>query len=347
MRKVSIILGLAITPLLVGAGVYWQHNRSVLEGQLAEARAAVGTNAGSAILERLANQYPDSAEVQFLLSRQLIAEGKPDVAEGTLSKALALGWPRAEVERQRWIAVSYRDFRQAEPPLLGFLDVNANDRDVLLALAAGYHRHKRFKLAESLLDRLLKISPDDGQALLQRGEVRLQLLQVDQAEKDLKKAYAQAKDRPYEYKARFLLATGLRQLGQAEKALELYRVCCAEAPRDVAAFYGLALCLRFLNRPDDALAAFQHVLELKPDEIETLLQVAYLYDERGELDKAIEVLAQIEKMYPEEPQMLVQMGKTLQAKGDMEGAAKYRKRSEDLRRHWEDLNAKERQKSAK
>jgi tetratricopeptide (TPR) repeat protein len=229
--------------------------------------------------------------------------------------------------------------------LLGYLDINANDREVILALAAGYNRHKLPRRAESLLNRVLQVDPDDGAALTLRGEARLVLLAADQARIDLEKAYAQSQDRYYHLSAQFLLANCLRQLGQIERALELYRKCCEEAPTNAVDYYNVGLCAHYLGRSEEAMAAFDEVLRLKPDDIEALLQVAYLLDERSELDRALEVLHKIEAAYPDEPQMLVQMAKTYQRKGDLAGAAKYRKRSEELNRQWEEHAVKERQKS--
>jgi tetratricopeptide (TPR) repeat protein len=261
-----------------------------------------------------------------------------------LNKAAGLGWPRAQVERQRWITISNRDFAKAEPYLIELLDKSANDREVTLALAVGYNRKKLPHRATVLLDRLLQTDPNDGAALTARGTAMMQMLQADRALPDLEKADSVSGDHYYHYRAQFLLAECLRTLGQIEKAIEVYGKCSQEIPTDMAAIYNAGVCAHYLGRPDEAMADFQEVLRLRPDDVETLLQVAYLHDERRDLDEALAVLRKIEAAYPDEPQMLVQMAKTYQAKGNLEEAAKYRRRFEDLKRQWEERTAKEREK---
>jgi tetratricopeptide (TPR) repeat protein len=343
MRRSTVTIGLLIVLILVGAGVLWQRSRSGLEPRLVQARAAVGTIQGK-LIERVAQEFPEDAEAHFLWARQLAYTGKFEQAETCLNKAAALGWPRAQVERQRWIGSAHRDFRKAEPHLLELLDIDANDHEVILALAAGYNHNKLPMRAESLLSRMLQADPDDGAALTLRGETYLLFFAFDRAQIDLEKAYAQSQDRYYHFTAQFLLANCLRQLGQVERALGLYRKCCEEAPADAVVYYNIGLCAHYLGRPEEAMAAFDEVLRLKPNDIEALLQVAYLLDERGELDRSLEVLHKIEVAYPDEPQMLVQMAKTYQAQGKLAEAAKYRKRSEALNRQWEERAVKERQK---
>jgi tetratricopeptide (TPR) repeat protein len=347
MRPAAATLGLLIGAVCVGAGFYWLQSGHRLEQEIAQARAAVGTRRGQALIERLAAENPGSAEVQFLSARQLDYDGKPELAEACLNKASALGWPKDQVERQRWIAVSQKDlkdFARAEPRLLEFLDTNANDREVILALASGYNRFKQPHRAESLLNRLLEADPNDGPALTIRGSVRLQLMQADQALPDLEKAYAQSQDRYYRNRAQVLFADCLRTLGQIDKAIVLYRDSCEKLPADAAARYNLGLCAHYLGQSDEALAAFSEVLRLKPGDMDALLQIAYIHDERRELNEALDVLHQIEVVYPDEPQMLVQMAKTYQARGDVEKAARYRKRFEDVKHEFEQRMAEGRQK---
>jgi tetratricopeptide (TPR) repeat protein len=338
VKKVLLLLGLLVIPGLVAAGVYWKRARSTYAHQLAIARPLLGTRQGTTVIEALASRFPNQGEAQFLYAQQLRLDEQYELAEESLNRAANLGWPKEEVERQRWLCRASLDFRKAEAQLQGLLDRNPQDREVLLSLAQGYSRIDRPQMAELLLNRILQQDPDDGAALCVRGKVRLQQFQADRAAKDLEKAVLLGKDKYYSLLARIMLGTSLRQLGDVDKAYQIYRECQKEAPENVRILYDLGLCAHYLNRLDEALEAFNAVLQRRPNDTETLLQIAYIYEERKELDKALEVVRQVEQSYPEEPQMLVQMAKILQASGDTSGAAAYRQRYETVKKKWEQRN---------
>jgi tetratricopeptide (TPR) repeat protein len=329
MKRILILLGLLGIPSLVGAGVYWQRTHA-LAPQLAKARALAGTKQGAALLERLAARYPDQAEVHFLLARQLGYDSKDAQAEVHLNRAAALAWPKADIERQRWLLAAGQNFRKAEPHLQAILDANPQDREVLLSLALGYSRIDRLPMAETLVNRVLQRDPKDGPALTLRGKLYLQQQRRDVALEDLRQAVARGRDQFYYLTARVLLSICMRQLGQYDQAYQLAKECREEDPENALVLFGIGLCARHLDRPDEALEAFEAVLRVRPNDADTLFEMAHIYDSKGDFPKALEVLQQVEKNYPEDPQLLIQMAKTLQAMGDAKGAAEYQKKYQDM-----------------
>jgi tetratricopeptide (TPR) repeat protein len=330
MNKFLLALGLLLVVASLGAGWwYWAHYPS-LPSQLARARTILGTDEGRALLERLAERYPDNAEVQFLLARQLDLQGENALAKIALERAAALGWPRPEVDRWRWLLISRREFRRAEPYLQSRLDTEPEDRDALLALAAGYRDLNRQSMAEQLVNRALNRNPDDGPALYLRGKIRMRAGRMDVAYDDLAQSVALGKDQFYALDARLQMALCLRSLQQFEKAYKVYQDLRALLPESPAVLYGLGVCARSLDRLDEAMESFEHLLRIRPGDSEALLEMANVYEDRKEHDKALEVLRKVESSYPEDLQLLSQMAKTLQAMGDSDRAAEYRQRYDNV-----------------
>jgi tetratricopeptide (TPR) repeat protein len=325
---------------LAGGGVYWRRAHG-LDARLAEARDAVGSVRGRELIGRLAEDYSDHAEAQFLSARQLGFDAKYVEAEERLNRAAALGWPRAAVEREKWLRLAHTNFRAAEPFLQELREARPDDREVLLALALGYSRINRLSMADQLLGRVLERHPKDGAALSLRGKLHLQRKERDLAYEDLAQALALGEGQYYYPVTRVLMVVCLRQLGQYESAYEWAVQCRQDEPNNILVLFNLGLSARYLDRPDEALEAFQVVLTRKPHDADTLLEMAHLYDAKGEFKKALAVLKQVEPAYPDDLQLLLQMAKTLQALGDAAGAADYQRRYVETHAHLLKLAAQE------
>src|SRR5207302_3546599 len=104
-----------------------------------------------AVLRQLAREYPGHAEVHFRLARQLRLEGRNDQAQLALNRAADLGWYRPQLEREQLLLLARREFPRAEPRLQQLRDANPQDREVLLALAAGYGELRYLAKAEVLV----------------------------------------------------------------------------------------------------------------------------------------------------------------------------------------------------
>ncbi len=333
MKKLWALLGVLLIPGLVGAGVYWQR-RHALAVRLAEARAAVGTVAGAALLERLAAEQPGHAEVAFLLARQRRLEGNAGQTEAHLRRAAALGWPATAVERERLLALALTDFRRAGPLLETWLDGHPNDRDCLLALAGGYEGTGRLAKAEALAEAVLSRDPDDRAARYVRGKVRLKQLQVGEARQDLEQALAPGPEPCFAHAARLHLAVCLLDLGHFEDALRLFQRCRAEEPGNPKALYGVGRCARFLNRLDEASDAFRELLRVRPDHVETLLQAAYTAEERGRPAEALQLLERAEKQDSTWMEIPYQKAKLLNALGRKGPADRAQARYLEMREQW-------------
>jgi tetratricopeptide (TPR) repeat protein len=328
-----LLLGVLLVPGLVGAGVYWQRQRT-LERQLVQARAAIGTRSADGQLERLVQESPQCAEAWWLHARQARLAEKSSAASADLKRAAELGWPQSEVDRELLLVAAQTDFRRAEPQLQARLERHPRDPDTLLALAVGYQRAGNVARALATVEPILARDPDHGPALCLRGRLYLQQRHLDKALADLEKALACEPERLYAPSARLLQAICLLDLGRFEEALHLFRECQADEPDNPKALYGIGRCARFLNRPDEAAAAFEAVLRLRPDHLETLLQLAYIDEERGQLAEALHVLEHAEQLDPYWYEIPFRMAKILTALGLTERAARYQNKYDAMRERW-------------
>jgi tetratricopeptide (TPR) repeat protein len=332
------LLGLVLAPARAGATAWWYRAHS-LQARLA--RALPGTPQAGAVLRQLARAYPDHAEVQFRLAQQLRLEGRNDQVQLALNRAADLGWYWPQLEREQLLLLSRRDFPQAEPRLQQLRDVDPQDREVLLALAAGFAEMRYLAKAEVLVNAVLDRDPDDSAALCVRGRVKLARQQFALAREDIDRAFRRGPDDASFATARFLLGCCLLDLGQFEESIRLLQECQAEDPDDPRVPYNLGRCHvclagRDAGRRDAhqqaALDAFERACQLRPRDVATLLQLAEVHEDRGEFPEALVLLEQAEQQAPDLGEIAFRMAKTLRALGRHERAAGYQKRVEALQK---------------
>lgn len=325
MKQVPAILALLLVPGLVGAGVYWQRTQS-LSAHLARARAQVGMRNAAATLAASADRFTENAELQFLAARQQTFEGKFAKAEEYLHRAGALGWPRAEVDRQHWLTLLHVDFRAAEPHLQRLRDLHPDDPELLVGLALGYLQIDRGAMAEALADRAVQIAPDEGAAYCARGRVYLRQRFRDKALRDFQEALARGPDRFYAPITEMMTLLCLKQMGRYEEGYQVAARCRAGDPDNALLLLNLGVCARYTGRSEEALEALNAVLRQQPGDTDARFELAAVYEEKHALDKALEVLKGLEAEYPEDSQLLSQLAKIYQTLGDSEQAENYQRR---------------------
>lgn len=334
MQRALLLLGLVLGPALAGTTAWWCRAHT-LPARLAQARLSAGTRQAGLVLRQLAREYPNHPEVHFHLARQLRLEGRNDQAQHSLNRAADLGWYWPQLEREQLFLLARRDFRRAEPRLQQLRDTDPRDREVLLALAAGYGDLHYLAKDEVLVNGVLEREPEDSAALCLRGRVRLERQQFALAREDLEQAFRLGPNSPSFATARFLLACCLLDLGQFEESIRLLQECQAEDPDDPRVPYNLGRCHVCLAGRDAegqdahrqaALDAFDRALELRPRDVATLLQVAAVHEDRGDYARALAFLERAEQQAPDRGEIVFRMARALRAVGQHERAAGYQKR---------------------
>ncbi len=115
----------------------------------------------------------------------------------------------------------------------------SDDDETRYALALGYRYTGRLKKSEELLDRLLKKSPNDPYLLRERALTYLESSQLDKAEKDLRRAIDEKKEKHEDFS--YLLAKVLNEAGKHDEAARILRRLSAEDAKDARALYLLGV----------------------------------------------------------------------------------------------------------
>jgi tetratricopeptide (TPR) repeat protein len=313
--------------------VYFQQYRS-FTAALARARGSLGTKNGSSELGSVLERHPNSAEIQWLLARQLRLEQQSEKASAALKRAQELGWPQGEIDREALLVRAQTEFSQAEPALLAALNSEPENEDLLAALASGWTRRKETKKAEAVARSMLERTPEDalahfllGQALAVEGEFH-------QAAGELERAVQLGAGGYFEDRATLAWADCLLEIGDFDKALQAYRACASDPSEAQNVLLGMGRCFWNLGRWPEAEEAFQKLLRINPDQPQALSQLAYIYEERGELQHAVDMLERAAQVAPKWYDLHFRIAKLLRALGRTDQAAEYQARAEIIKNHW-------------
>lgn len=329
MRRLLITIGVLLVPLLVAGAVFWNRSRETA-ARFAEARGRVGTRGAAATFDQLARAYPSRAEAFVLVDRQARLEGRLDDARSALDKAEGLGWPAGEIDRERLLVRAAADFPRARPELETRLAAAPDDRDLLLALAAGFQKQGANSRASELAGRVLATSPNDPAALFLRGIAWQEGRRLDLARADLEAAVAAGPNALDYPKARQALAICLLDLGDFPPAADLFRAALADDPDDVYALFGSGRAAGFLGQWAEAETFYKAVLVRRPGHVETLLAIAQVREQQGDAKAALADLEQAAAGDPNRLETLYRLAKLLRVTGQNERAAEYEAKYRDL-----------------
>jgi tetratricopeptide (TPR) repeat protein len=198
-------------------------------------------------LDKYLEIYAKSAAVEFLAARTARRAGDFDKAEKHLAEAKKLGWPQEAVQLERLMADAQRGelADDDEKSLWAFTKKDPGHDDVPLileALTKGYLKNFKLYGARQSLERWIELEPDNVQARLWRGWVRVHQDDPRGALEDYQHAVDVDSDN---YEARIRLADMLGgPMHQPEKALEHYEYLHEHLPDDPAVLLGLAVAQR-------------------------------------------------------------------------------------------------------
>jgi len=159
------------------------------------------------------------------------------------------------------------------------LDVRATQHRAFSLLRAGRPRD-----ALELYQKILKIYPDDIDALNLSSIATFQLGNVQQALKLIRKALVVQPDHVDAHNNLGNLLKASNLLDEAETA---YRCAIEIKPDYVGGHFNLGIVLEMLERLDEAETAYRHALAFKPDLLEACLNLGNVLKALGRLDEAI------------------------------------------------------------
>ena len=242
------------------------------------ARRLMGDASGSVkILETMAREQPDSADIQYELGRSFAAANLKEQAIVALQRA---------VELQPVLPGAWN--------ILAFLLRDKGDEDAANAVCAE------------------RIGQAPNQPRLVQADAAMQAGRIKEAEGLLREQLA---NDPTDVVAMRMLAEIGVQFGMIADAGFLLQRALELAPNFAAARYDYAVVLQHRLRPGDAIREIEQALEADPDNPGYRQLQAVLLDRVGDYNRAIDVFESLLTDYPNQPRTSLNYGHTLQAAG--------------------------------
>jgi tetratricopeptide (TPR) repeat protein len=169
----------------------------------------------------------------------------------------------------------------AIPFLQRVLTHNINHVPALLALGQAYAKKSNHHLALGYYIRAFSLDPNNFDAYHYSGIAYRDLENIEQAEKQFRKAYMLNPSLPHNI---LELANVLTLLNRNEEALSLYMEILDILPSNCAALYNLGYTLKKMGHVDKAIELYQCVITLRPDYAIAHVSLALAYLSKGDFE---------------------------------------------------------------
>jgi tetratricopeptide (TPR) repeat protein len=176
------------------------------------------------------------------------------------------------------------------------------------------------KAAERLLDKALKLDPNNADAWYNLGQVARAKDQLERAVRLFRKTLAID---PEYNDAAFGLGEALYCQGKAAEALVPLAQATRRAPDDAEIVHVTALCLDHLGKTGPALAAYRQVLRLQPGHGYARLNLAVLTTRVGDPLEALDLFGQVETSTGVQPETFALAAQILHHAGEPDRALAY------------------------
>jgi len=153
-----------------------------------------------------------------------------------------------------------------------------------LQQALALHRAGRLPEAETLYRQILRVEPNNQDALHFLGVLAQQIGKNEIAVELISRALSY---RPDYAEAHYNLGIALYALGKTDAAAASYRQALVLKRGYVEAHYNLGMALKDCGKLDEAVNSFRQALTLKPDYAEAQHNLGVTFSELGKLDEAV------------------------------------------------------------
>ncbi|MCS7181274.1 MAG: tetratricopeptide repeat protein, partial [bacterium] len=215
--------------------------------------------------------------------------------------------------------------------LTPFVKKGDKTESILYVYALSLKNLKIYENAEKFFLEVLKINPQNYEALTELGEIYFSKNEIEKAEKSLEKSLKLNKNYPktyfilsqiynlkgekektiyylnklisiipYDFYPYYLKGLILKQSNEFEKAMENFEIAYSilKKKNDFYSIFNLGILLKEMGRIDEALNIFNHLIVYKPEDIEILNEIGICYALKGEKEKAKNVWKSILKKNP-------------------------------------------------
>lgn len=214
-------------------------------------------------------QDKDSILLLYNKAGCLVSMGKTDEAEVIFKRVIKLCDEEGKSEFALNIKANsfffLRDFKSAKIVLEDILKISPDDVDALISMAHIFNREFNYKEALKYLDRALDIDSQDPNALMIKGDTLLNLNMHDEARQCIDQAFELSKQIPYLW---YLKGVCEANCGNHENAVEYYNKAIDMDQYLENAYFDLTKSLVILGKADEAKETFRRFYELHPEDYE-------------------------------------------------------------------------------
>ncbi len=338
-RRWPLLAAGLIVAAAIGGGLAWW--------QVARVRAARDEAFRSEAAAALAARRPDdvrsvvgrwiaadrrSAAARYFLARAELAADRPDVAMKTTFQAGALGYDRPPLMALRAAIMAKTGALpdQDENLLRRAMDQPGSPQpEVAEALARRYLNTFRLDLAAQVLDRWMKLAPEDPKPYLWRTEIDLR---SDADHAVLIRSYRAALQRdPNLDEARLGLAQRLALAHRYDEAEVEYAKYLARRPDDAQGYIFAGRAAMEEGEIDRAADLYRKAIERAPADPEALREMAAIDLRRNAIDDAIARARAAIAADPYDPEPYYVLARALKIQGDDPGSAEASRTAQRLR----------------
>ena len=196
------------------------------------------------------------------------------------------------------------------------------DVHAMLDNAIAHYNDGRVQEVVQLSNKILKISPNNPDALNLLGITTFQMGQLDTAAKLIQKAVQNAPDRPS-----FLnnLANVLMEQNRVDEALKIYYRVLGINPELAEVRHNIGCLLQRQGRLKEAIKFYQSAIDINPTYVEAYTNLGSLLQEQYKYQVAVEIYNRALKVNPNIPEIHNNIGIILQIQGIVNQSSQYMK----------------------
>ncbi len=268
-------------------------------------------------LQSVVTRSPDNAVARYNLGRAHLAKGEPEQARQAFQKAIDLrpDYTLARLALAQ-LLVTRGDYDAALKAAADVLKIDRANRYAPLIQSAALMGEKKYNEAQTLLESLLKQSPNDPDALFQLGVVNL----AEGKHKEANDAFRRTNDlNPANSRGLMGIVETYMAQNKPDEAIKVLEAEAAKAPTRLDVQLALGNTEVRAGHYDVALQYYQHVLNgldknsnLRGD---VLTRLGETYRRKGDPQSAIAVLQEARKLLPDNPVILTMLGQVLASAG--------------------------------
>ena len=155
-----------------------------------------------------------------------------------------------------------KDYKSAKGVLEDLLKVSPNNVNALINMAQMFNKEFDYEGALPYFDRALEIDPNNPDALMFKGETLYHLFRYDEARQYFDRSFAISKESPYIWYLKGLCESHFEN---HETAVEYYKRAIEIDPDFEKCLFDMSLSLTILGRAEEAKDAFHKMFDLHPE----------------------------------------------------------------------------------